>query len=202
MSVVLFHEIDGALIPSEDGRLLASPRFREEAADWADRHEMSADSVVIVGLGSGHHVRAWLEAHPDSRAIVIDSRPSLIRPFRKANPELKARCEIVIVESPEALVAHEVMRTVAESLCPVFLFAPAAGAREKMFHEFFAMLTGRNPRGLRFFLERFGFDGEMTVESVGEGRLLTIKDLGLMIDTTHEGHPQASAVRVLRELLI
>lgn len=202
MSVVLFHEVDGALIPSEDGRLLCAAMFREEAAEWAARHDFREETVFIIGLGAGHHVRAWLEAHPGSRAVVIDSRPALLKPFRVAHRDLADRCEIHLIDSASGLLSHEIMETAVRTLAPVLMFAPAAGAQERLFEAFFATLTGRNAEGLRYFLRNFGFEGEPTLETVGENRLLTVKDLGLMIDTAHEGHPQASAVRVLRELLI
>lgn len=202
MSVLMFHEIDGTLIPSEGGRLLSSPSYAREAAEWTEKHKIAGDLAVIVGLGAGHHVRTWLAAHPGSRVIVVESRPALVNLFRTANTDLRDRVELVIVESVEGLLKHEIMETAAATLAPVLLFAPCAGEQEKLFNEFFATLSGRNPAGLNFYLRSFGFEGDAVLENVGEGRLLTIKDLGLVIDTAHEGHPQASAVRVLRELLL
>lgn len=202
MSLVVFREIDGVLTPTDDGIPLCAESFREEARRWVERQNLSAPISIIVGLGAGHHVRAWLEANPDAHVIVVDSHPELIKPFIKANPDLQGRYDILIIDSLDGLLAHEILGFVAESLPPVMAFRPAFGARQDLFDSFFATLTGRNHQGLRYFLDSFGFKDDKVLEVSDDGRLLTIKDLGLIIDAAHEGNPKASAVRVLRELVV
>lgn len=202
MSIVVFHEDNGNLIPSEGGRPLCGLDYRGEAGQWVAHQNFSASVAIIIGLGAGHHVRAWLEANPDSHAVVIDSRAALIRPFAAANPDLDGRYDVLTITSLDELLKHEILAFVAESLPPVMCFRPAFGGQGDIFDAFFATLTGRNGQGLKYFLDSFGFDADAVLEVSDDGRLFTVKDLGVVIDSTAEGHPTASAVRVLRELLV
>ena len=49
MSVILFSEAEGRLLPREDGRPLCSARFQEEADQWVGKQNLSAPVAVIVG---------------------------------------------------------------------------------------------------------------------------------------------------------
>lgn len=199
MSVILFSEAEGRLLPREDGRPLCSARFQEEADQWVGKQNLSAPVAVIVGLGAGFHVAAWLNANPASRAIVIDPRPSLVRPFLNANAALADRIEIHVIDSVEGLIDHDVMSEIADGLPPVLLFRPAFGAQGALFEKFFATLTGRNRAGLSYFMGRFGMPADAEISE--DGRLLTIRDLGLVVDSAPDHMPHANAVRVLRELV-
>lgn len=201
MSTISFSERGGQLIPFEDGRALCAEDFRAEAASWVTHQDFAAPIAVILGLGAGHHVRAWLEKNPDAHVAIIETRPALVRPFEAANPDLEGRYDILMIDSMDGLLGHEILHFVAETLPPVLCFRPSFGAQTEIFEAFFATLTGRNGLGLKFFLEKFGFDSD-ALETSGDGRLFTIKDLGVVIDSTIEGHPAASAVRVLRELVV
>lgn len=166
---------------------------------WVEQQNFEAAHVVIVGLGEGHHVRAWLEANPQSRVTVIDSRPGFEAQFRGLNGDLFSRVNIVIAEDGAALLSHAFMAEMIHELPPVLCFEPGFGSAGETLREFFRLLTGRNREGLEFYLRRFGFSAH--VEESRSDRLLTIKDLGLVIDSANEGHPLAPAVRVLRELI-
>jgi hypothetical protein len=202
MSAVAFRSLNNVMIPSEDGTDLCSVNAHEEAIQWARRHAIPTGHAVILGLGAGYHVKAWLDANPNSRVTVIDFRSSLVRPFRAAFPEITARVEVIIVDSVEGLFHHEILQTVAQDLLPTLSFRPAMGEQKELFEECFRTLTGRNLRGLRFFMNIFGFDTKTEIELQESGGLLTIKDLGFVIDSNHEGHPRAPAVRLLRELIV
>lgn len=202
MSDLCFQTISGVLTPVENGIPLCGAAFLEEAQLWTEKHDLSAPKVVILGLGAGHHVRAWLAANPDSHALVIDPRPGLITPFFASNRDLRDRVDVLTIESLDGLMNHEILRTVAEDLPPVLAFRPCFGGQSELFESLFATLTGRNVWGLRYFLRFCGLDDVDALEFSEDGRLLTIRDLGLVIDSSHAGHPKAPVVRVLRELIV
>jgi len=199
MSVILFSEAQGHLLPREDGQPLCSARFAEEAALWVGKQDLAAATAVIVGLGAGFHVVEWLKVNTSSRAIVIEPRPALVRPFLNANADIADRVDIHVIDSVEGLIDHEVMSEVADGLPPVLLFRPAFGSRGDLLEKFFATLTGRNRAGLAYFMRRFGMPAD--AEIADDGRLLTIRDLGFVVDSAPEKTPYANAVRVLRELV-
>ena len=200
--MIEFQEKEGQLIPVENGQALCATAFQDEAALWVKHQDLSAPIAVIIGLGAGHHVRAWLEANADSHAIVIDSRAALIQPFASANADLEGRYDVLVIDSVGGLMKHEILAFVAETLPPILSFRPAFGAQADLFETFFATLTGRNRQGLRYFLDSFGFKDTKIIDVAEDGRLLTIKDLGVVVDAAHEGHPKASAVKVLKELVV
>lgn len=200
---VLFHELEkGVMLPTEDGLLLCSARYHEEAASWAKNHETSEAEVVVVGLGAGFHIEALLARCPQLRITVVDCRPALKRFFENRSFNGQERVEVVVIDSVDGLYQHEIMETIAEKQLLTFAFKPCFGSRQKLFSELFRGLTGRSLRALQFFLPRMGFHGDWAKHVTEEGRLLNIRDLGLVIDGFHEGHPKAPAVRVLRELIV
>lgn len=203
MTSVLFHEVEkGTLFPSEDGLLLCSPRFREEAEGWAANHTTNEDHVFVVGLGAGFHIEALLARCPNLKITVIDNRVSLGNVFEAREIAGRDRLELVFIESIEGLYQHEIMQVAAAQAPQVFVFKPCFGQQEKFLTELFRDLTGRSLRSLQFLLPRLGFGGEWQAKVTEDGRLLNIRDLGLVIDTFHDGHPKASAVRILRELIV
>lgn len=203
MNVLLFHELEkGTLFPSEDGLLLCSPRFREEAESWAKNHQTDEHQVFVVGLGGGFHIEALLRRCPRLRVTVIDNRPGLKNIFEAREIEGRERVELVFIDSIEGLYQHEVMQVAAAQGPQVFVFKPCFGSQAAFLGEVFRDLTGRSLRALLFLLPRMGFAGDLQGRLTEEGRLLNIRDLGVVIDTFHEGHPKASAVRILRELIV
>ncbi|MBX2988611.1 MAG: hypothetical protein KF802_12005 [Bdellovibrionaceae bacterium] len=170
--------------------------------DWVRRQNVSSPDVVILGLGAGHHVKAWLDLHPQARVVVIDTKSYQHDFFRMAYPEIQDRVEIHAIGCLDELREHAVMNKMIRDLPSVLLFEPAVGAHREIFDEYFRLLTGRSREGLEFFLRHLGFEIRQPIEVCDAGRLLTIKDLGLVIDTQHAGHPRAAVVRVLRELLV
>lgn len=202
MSVIEFRELNGNLVPFENGMALASFRADDEAQQWVRNQGLMAPKVIILGLGAGVHVRQWIEANPECQVTVIDPRPALLQTFLAANEDIKEQIEILIIDSQVGLLQHEIMGRVAQEVPPVLLFKPAVGLWSDFFETAFATLTGRNIEGLKFFLQNYGFASDVTSESMANRRLLTIRDLGMVVDANHEGHPAASAVRVLRELVL
>lgn len=197
-----FHEQGNFLIPIENGVPLCSLRANEEAEAWVEKQAATAPQAVIIGLGAGHHVTAWLQANPDSYAVVIDTRTSLIGPFKAQLGDLHDRVDVVIVDSVDGLSQHEVMDFIVAEMPPVLLFQPAMGSQRVLLEKIFRFCTGRSMDGLCRYLKAFGFETEGMIERSDDGRFLTIKDLGVIVDTYHADHPQASLVRVLKELVI
>lgn len=201
MGTVEFKNLNGTLVPYEDGIALGSAQIVEEAKAWVQKQDLAAPFGIILGLGAGHHVAEWLALSEQSHAIVIDPRPGLLSSFRASFPDIQDRCDVLTIDSLDGLMKHEVLSFVAEALPPVLVFQPAFGTQGDLFQSMFATLTGRNVWGLRYFLQTYGFDSAVELEASAQGRLLTIRDLGLIVDVSKEGHPRASAVRVLKELI-
>lgn len=200
MEFITFRETADGLTPFENGRSLCAPRAREEAVKWVNHHSFRARHVVILGLGAGLHIIEWMKAHPQAMVTVIDTHAALVAPFLSRPDVDRQRLEVLTIDSFEGLLSHEVMEEIALEMPPVLAFQPAWGLRKELFQKFFGLLTARSAEGLRYFLARFGFHGAIEVSE--DQRLLTIKDLGLVVDSTFAGDPRAPLIRMLRELVV
>lgn len=204
MSLVEFRENqNGQLLAYEDGVALCSTRDpRKEALNWVLQSKIMDRRVIVIGLGNGYHVYELIKSGKADQVIVVDSRPQLISIFRAQFPEIESQVEIQIFDQVTTILHDSFMDMVAEEALSVLSFRPSWGSQQDLFEEFFKVLTGRSVAGLNFFLKKFGFTQGVEEHVHVQGRLLSIKDLSLIVDTANEGHPQASVVRVLRELIV
>lgn len=202
MSPLEFRQSEWGLIPIEGSTPLCSQSAAlQEASDWVSKHHFSENHVVILGLGAGFHLEQWLLQHPGARATVIETREGLSSPFLKTHPELRSRFEVLVLESLEALSRHEIIDEIAAEQPPVLCFRPSWGDRQTLFEKFFAFLTARSPEGLQCFLEKFGEKG-LQIEALPQHRLLSVRDLGLLVETGFQNEKRSQVVRVLKELLV
>lgn len=167
---------------------------------WVRAHAIRAPHIVVLGLGDGDHLREWLAENESSRITVIETEA--VKIAQCENQTWASSVDFLHIVTSDALMEHPVMKLMAEKMPPVLCFQPGYGSSKALYDEYFKILTGRNLRGLNYFLDYLGFNGERSIEVSLGGRLITIKELGLMIDTHHSGHQRATAIRVLRELVI
>lgn len=172
------------------------------ALQWVEAQAMRAPHIVVLGLADGEHIREWLADNENSRVTVIETDLLKMTAIRHQSPSWLAKADLVHINSADALMIHPLMKFMAEKMAPVLCYQPGYGEAKALYDEYFRILTGRNLRGLNYFMDYLGFKGERSIEVSLGGRLITIKELGLIIDTHHSGHQRATAVRVLRELVI
>lgn len=175
--------------------------FDAEATAWADRHDFGDPWVVILGVGpaEGAHLLEFRRRHPETRLTVLEIEESRAR---AASEELRsAGIELQVVD-PASFATKPLCLDIFECFPPVLCFQPGFDRERAAFERLFRLLTGRSREGLEAFLRIMGADPAVAEVLEDGRRLLTIKDLGLVVDADKMGHPAASAVRILRELLL
>lgn len=174
--------------------------LRRQASAWLDQHSFSDPWVVILGLGAGYHVEAFGARFPESRVTVLDVNEAVVNASQgRRFPSGLIECHHIM---DEQFAGTDLCRRIFEEMPPILCFQPAFGEDQQKFDRIFRLLTGRSREGLETFFSVMGVDVKLSEEIAGGRHLLTMKDLGFVIDQGGLGLPSVSAVRVLRELLV
>lgn len=183
---------------------MTSRRTFVEAATWADRHDFGDTWVVILGLGeggTGEHVLEFCARNPGTQITVLEMNPQLVTAFLSRTDMDFTGIEVRVPQL-ETFASDPLCLRVFEELPPVLCFEPGFQSHRSEFERLFRLLTGRSREGLEMFLKLMGSTCEVGEVCTDGKRLLTMKDLGFVVDADKMGHPGASAVRILRELLL
>lgn len=169
--------------------------------NWVHANAPYQNQPIVVGLGTGEHVEQWMDSYPQAQMTVIETRSSVVDSFLERRSDLASRVDFIVLSSPDELLKHPLMGRLIRELPPVFCEPRFLRGDEERLREIFRMATGRSMRGLSYFMKAFGFETERSIEASDDGRFLTVKDLGVYVDTYHADHPKAPLIRVLRELI-
>lgn len=182
---------------------MATRRQSTDATAWADRHDFRDSWVVILGLGGsgGEHVLEFRDRHPGARVTVLEMNASFVETFL-ARSDVSFEGIEVHIPDLETFVSNPLCLEIFEVLPPILCFQPGFDAHREQFDRLFRLLTGRSREGLEMFLRLMGSNCQVGEVCNDGQRLLTMKDLGFVVDADKMGHPGASAVRILRELLL
>lgn len=174
-----------------------------EARAWVDRHEFGDPWVVILGVGpgNGEHILEFRRRFLETRITVLEIDLARAREFSARENSDALGIEMRVV-SAGSFATESLCLEIFEGFPPILCFQPGFDREREGFERLFRLLTGRSREGLECFLRTMGADPSIAEVLEGGRRLLTIKDLGLVVDADKMGHPTASAVRILRELLV
>ncbi len=202
MSPLEFRETAWGFLPIEGASPLCSTTAAfQEAQDWVQNHNFRDSHVIILGLGAGFHLKEWFQEHPLSHVTVIETREGLTSVFFGLYPELKDKVQVLVIDDLQSLERHELIDSIVEEMSPILCFRPSWGERKDLFEKIFSFLTARSPEGLTCFLQKLG-ESNFQVSSLQQNRLLTIKDLGLIVEAGFQNEKRAHVVRILKELLV
>lgn len=145
----------GLLIPSQNGQSLCDFRDPQmEAIKWVySLGQLRQGRVVVLGLGGGHHIDAFLQVYPEAEVVVLETREGLKQVFRAQYPELHQKVEIQIVDSGSDLsevVAGDDVQTVTFSKC--------WGDETPAYTSLLAKISGRSEEFICYQTQEMGMD--------------------------------------------
>lgn len=174
----------------------------EQAYEWAQALKIKESEVIVLGLGAGFHVEEILKLPHVKKVHILDSRVQLKFAFEEQFKHLLNKVSITILESPQALLEHELFYLAAKNALSTLCFQPSWGDQADLFEHFYLNLTGRTRNALEKILKFYGHSLEISEVIQDTNKVLSIKDLSLVVDMNPSLYPQFSAVKVLRELVI
>lgn len=203
MDVIEFRENKlGELIAYENSIPLSDTSHSQKQAEhWLSLIPLNIRRIVVVGIGSGFHVKALVASGRFDQIDVVDCRPALVGGLAQRLGLSKSDFHAHLYEEEEALLASDLFEYVIQEQVPVYFFADSFAQHKDELFRFVQILTGRSKKSLDKVFATLGLDIEIEERSGDLGNWLSIKDLGVIVDTQNVGHPSASAIRILRELV-
>ncbi|HMN69471.1 MAG TPA: hypothetical protein PKC28_13095 [Bdellovibrionales bacterium] len=205
MIEILEAEQGGAKVLRVDGCLTASRVAPvKEAREWLARRREFLDkvkTVFVLGLGSGHHVRALRESCR-ARIVVVEANADIVSMHAELGI-VPADVQVLHADSLRALRGNERVRELVTASF-VVLTHPASVARgAEVYHEFRRLLIGRDWGTLNWqWNMRNGPSLDGTTRISGEDQApLTIYDLEQteLVQNSEEG--ERLVFKALRELV-
>lgn len=145
----------GLLIPSQNGQSLCDFRNPQiEAIKWVySLGQLRQGRVVILGLGGGHHVDAFLQVYPDAQIVVLEIREGLKQVFKAQYPELHEKVKIQIIDSESdlsELFTDDEVQTVT--------FCKCWGDETPVYTSLLAKISGRTEEFISYQTQEMGLD--------------------------------------------
>ncbi len=193
---------NGAIVICENGEALCSTYDPlEEAAAWVQRANLkNIEQVVVLGLGSGHHIDELLKQNPQIKITVIDVRSELFDIFEQNYPLTADRIKLFNLH--EGTEFDDRIYNFLEKFQPTILcFKPAWKNHEKYFSDLFASFTFRNLKMIeRSFKEEMENDVFDFSKLGSERNLIHLKNIHESLKDFSDD--TALKISVLRELWI
>lgn len=206
MNTLTFSEnSEGYLIPSEDGKALSHlTQPQTEAENWVSAQDFSfSREIVVLGLGTGFHIRALKEMQPSLKVHVIDTRDALLPIYRK---QISSELEnYYCMRSLEELLDSELFTLSLRKNLPVYSFLPCWAAQDDLFYSFWKNLTGRSLYGVVWHFANMGIElDERSLESFKSQKTpMSIKEATEIItqNPSELAQESRSYFEALRELI-
>lgn len=183
------------MIFTVDGRHLCSAVDpSHEAKQWVSNHKTrisGAETILIVGVGCGYHIREMKKIVHPRRLIGIDAEQSILDATMRAH-SLDLYQDDLILFAP----AHPVLAESVRQPFSVLLHEPSGFANPKL-NEIRNFILGRTITGLPWLFRNRGWSAPRPQCPVN--RLLSLKNLDDYLQTESTAQPW---LRALRELIV
>ena len=203
MDVIEFKENSNKeLIAFENSFALSNQQnSRSQAQIWVEKIPLNIKRIAIVGMGSGFHIEAAVKSGRFDSIDAIDCRAPLVGGFFRRFKLDREILSVHQIETEEALIESELFQKVISEKIPVYYFSECFANHDKQLFRFVQILTGRSKKSLEKVLASLGMKLEIEEKIDQSQHWLSIKDLGVVVDAKNIGHPSATAIRILRELV-
>jgi hypothetical protein len=189
-----------------DGRLLAS-RFdpKKEAQEWLNgRGDFLANvrTVIVLGLGSGHHISALLEK-TGARILVLEANEEIFETGQTIQTFDPLKVRIEHVTSAKALRSSDAVKAAVKESFVVLVHPASQSLNFELFENCRAQLLGRDWGSLNWQWNLRGapaFDANPRVDSKSEDSL-TIYDLEQTELVQNSEEREKLLFKALRELV-
>jgi len=138
----------------------------KEAEAWLDHYRdliVGRRALVVLGLGSGHHVARLIAKHPQT-IFVVEHREEIVGHFLSHFPRCVSRVQFFSTEA----AALKRMVCCLETPFSVLTFAPAVMNAHQEYQKIYQWLSGRDPESLRSQFQLRGVDHFFCPKEVAE----------------------------------
>lgn len=153
---------NGLLIPSQNGLNLCDfydPQV--EAIKWVySLGQISGDSLMVLGLGGGHHIDALLQVYPHMHITVLETREGLNQVFKAQYSDLLRQVEIRCVD------AESDCSDLLESRKTLVTFKACWGEEMQKFASLFSELSGRSMEFVSYQIEEMNLDIKAHIRNI------------------------------------
>lgn len=200
----------GDTIVRVNGRLTASSVDpRREAKQWVEMNRPlieGSERVLIVGVGSGHHLAELNLEYPRLRVLAIAMEPEFIDAAREIHGLNVANTEFYACESEAKVLAGSRVRMFLKSAVAVIPHSPSQVSNPPAYQEITARLKMREPIFFSDWVCREQrFTDLFPLQSIPGGdekRLLSIKDLNRFLGDSSKAPPDdVLLVKALKEFV-
>lgn len=204
--IEILNAASGDKVIRYDGRLLAS-RYdpKKEAQDWLNgRGDLLANvrTVIVLGLGSGHHILALLEKI-SARLLVLEANEEIIEAAQTIHAFDPMKVRIEYVTSAKALRASDAVKAAVRESFVVLVHPASQSFNAELFESCRAQLLGRDWGSLNWQWNLRGapaFDANPRIDSKAS-EPLTIYDLEQTELVQNSEERERLLFKALRELV-
>jgi len=138
--------------------LCSSVQPSREAQQWISYHQSlweNCQTVIVLGLGCGYHVRA-LKMATDANILVLDSSRAVIEAALRVHPLDFRDSDIIFWDSVQNLSFSKPLIAATKNAYAVLIHEPSAFENPDLFLTTKAFLLGRKAEGLRWLFQNRG----------------------------------------------
>jgi len=128
----------------------------QEANGWVEHNELlikSAPHIIILGVGSGHHIVQLKKAYPQKKIIVIEAHKDLVAAVLREQSIDLADVDMLCEKDPHLLTKSSRLQNVLSKLFRIVEHKPSVGVNPEFYSEVKEILIGRDVYNFDFHLQ-------------------------------------------------
>lgn len=193
------------LVFTLDGRHLSSAiNPTREAHQWVSHHQSQwkdRESVIVLGLGCGYHVRA-LKAATAAQVLVLEPDLGVIKSALRVHPFDLQESQIFRLEDASSLRRHPALQEATKRSYCVLTHEPSAFLYRELFGTAKQFLLGRQREGLIWLFKNRGFQLPADFD-IAANSDVSLKTLDSLWTQQLEGRADlVPLMQALRELIL
>lgn len=204
--IEIVNAVNGEKVIRYDGRLLAS-RFDpiKEAQEWLNgRGDFLANirTVIVLGLGSGHHISALLQK-TSARILVLEANEEIFEAGQSIQSFDPLKVRIEHVTSAKALRSSDAVKAAVKESFVVLVHPASQAVNSELYESCRTQLLGRDWGSLNWQWHLTGspaFDSTPRIDAKSE-EALTIYDLEQTELVQNSEEREKLLFKALRELV-
>lgn len=179
----------------------------QEALNWVTQHEQqikSAPHLIVLGIGSGHHIVQLKKAYPQKKIFVIEAHKELAAAVLREQAMDFAEVEVLQEKDVMALSKSSRLQSVMTKLYRILEHRPSMAANPEFYKEISEVLLGRDIYNFNFHLQlrpelHSTFQKEKLVHDVQDK--IQIKKLDKALHWDGDNSRPYMLIKALRELV-
>ncbi len=180
---------------------------QQEAMGWVAQNETqikSAPHLIVLGIGSGHHIVQIKKAYPQKKIIVIEAHKELATAVLREQSMDFADVEVLHERDTVSLCKSSRLQTVLTKLYRILEHRPSVAVNPEYYKETYEVLLGRDIYNFNFHLQlrpelRSSFQKEKLVQDVQDK--IQIKKMEKALQWNGDNSRPFMLIKALRELV-